>query len=178
MTSFHILIHTMLDKEKWKESKHRSKKKSYYYLIMTFFSILLHIQHKNRKRKKERKTFMLFFAMMVMTYWNKKKVKLKVWCMIQLEEKKWNKKTLENFHLKRWRLGVWSEQRLFCPFSLFVQTSHHYFLSHHETLAQEPHTRSTKTSKHELKLKNYQNQEFQSLTLLFFLFYHVQPKFD
>jgi hypothetical protein len=89
-----------------------------------------------------------------------------------------NKKTLENFHLKRRRLGVWSKQRLFCPFSLFVQTSHHYFLSHHETLAQEPHTRSTKTSKHELKLENYQSQEFPSFTLPFFLFYHVQRKFD
>jgi hypothetical protein len=97
---------------------------------------------------------------------------------VQLEEKKWNKKTLEKFHLKRWRLGVWSRQCLFCPLSLFVQTSHHYFLSHHETLAQEPHTRSTKTSKHELKLKNYQNQEFPSFTLPFFLFCHVQTTFD
>jgi hypothetical protein len=91
----------------------------------------------------------------------------------------WRKKMEQkNFHLKRWRLGVWSRQRLFCPFSLFVQTSHNYFLSHNETLAQEPHTISTKTSKHELKLENYHNQEFPSFNLLFFLFYHVQPKFD
>lgn len=44
MTSFNVLIHTMLDKEKWK--KERREKKSYYPLVMTFFSILLHTQHK------------------------------------------------------------------------------------------------------------------------------------
>jgi hypothetical protein len=87
---------------------------------------------------------MLFFCGDGDDLLKQKKFKLKLWCMIQLEEKNWNKK---NFHLKRWRFGVWSRQRLFCPFSLFVQTSHH------ETLAQEPHTIRTKTSKHELKLE-------------------------